>query len=434
MRKRIAIIGAGISGLGAAWALHKDHDISVFEADSRVGGHANTVDVDTPGGTVAVDTGFIVYNKTTYPHLTSLFTELGVATSQSDMSLSFSRGADFEYGASIRGLLAQPSNLLSPRYRGMLSDINRFRRIDTDSVLSKWETIGEFLYRHGFSDGFVDDYLLPMVGAIWSSPSEGIGQFPAESILNFLTNHGLIEIVGRPEWRTVTGGSRSYVQRLTTSFVDRIHTDTPVTGVVRAGGKVALTAAGKTNLFDEIVLATHSDQALRILGQDASTRERALLESIDYQSNTAVLHSDPSLMPSRRAVWSSWNAMAGVPGDDRVSVTYWMNRLQPLDTAQPMFVTLNPTKMPDPNLIHAKFDYDHPVFDANALTAQAEMSNIQGMSNTWFAGAYLGYGFHEDGLQSGFNVAAALGSPPPWYEHTRPISSAQHAPMAAREA
>jgi predicted NAD/FAD-binding protein len=427
MGQSIAIVGSGISGLGAAWALHQKNDIVVFEADERVGGHSHTVDVAGPEGVASVDTGFIVYNETTYPNLTRLFDHLGVPTEPSDMSFSVSSAGRLEYGASLAGVLAKPTNLVRPRFLGMLTDIDRFRRMGGNFDPLPGETIGEFVVRHRFGPGFVEDYLYPMTGAIWSAGNATIADYPAASILSFLDNHGLIDIEGRPEWRTVSGGSRTYVQRLTAGFADRIRLSTPVESVRRTPEGVLVVAGGATERFDQIILATHSDQALAILGGDASAKERRLLESIRYCMNEAVLHSDPRLMPRRRGVWSAWNAMSPPDRDNRgvASVTYWMNRLQNLDPSFPLFVSLNPSREPAPETIHGRYAYAHPVFDQRAIEAQSELTRIQGGANTWFAGAYLGYGFHEDGLRSGLNVAAALGSPAPWHGSSIPASSAR---------
>ena len=426
MGQRIAIVGSGISGLGAAWALHRDTQITVFEAADRIGGHSNTVDVETPRGVIAVDTGFIVYNEVTYPHLTRLFTALGVVTQPGDMSFAFSLGRRLEYAASLSGILAQPSNLARSGFRRMLLDIERFRRIGARLSPLDEEVIGDLLERHGFSEQFLNHYLYPMTGAIWSASRDEISRYPAASLLRFLANHGLIEIVGRPRWRTVTGGSRSYLARLTAGFSDRIRTGRPVTHVVRAGGEVLVESNGVVETFDQVILATHSDQALRILGEDATDRERSLLDGIRYQSNLAILHSDPRLMPRNRRIWSSWNAMVGESdrSNEVASVTYWMNRLQDFDYSMPVFVSLNPVEEPDPELIHGRFEYAHPQFDRRAVAAQRGIAGLQGQNNTWFAGAYLGYGFHEDGLQSGLSVAAALGSPAPWEGTFQPMSSA----------
>lgn len=426
MDRTIAIVGTGIAGLGAAWALHRSNRVTVYEAQDRIGGHAHTVDVPIGRTHTAVDTGFIVYNEVTYPNLTRLFSTLEVPTRESDMSFAFSLDRAFEYAASLSGVLAQPSNLLRPSFIRMLFDVDRFRRLGTDLLPREHETIEELLVRHGFSRSFMDDYLYPMTGAIWSTRQGTIGDFPALSILRFLRNHGLISIAGRPTWRTVVGGSRSYVERLTAGFADRIRTGSPVTAVRRLPGGVLVESNAGTERYDHVILATHSDQTLRILGDDASPSETRLLDAIRYEPNTAVLHSDPSLMPANKKVWSSWNAM--VKSDDRLdrpaSVTYWMNRLQKLDTEVDLFVSLNPSTEPDPSKVHGTFQYAHPQFDQRAISAQQDIAGIQGANNTWYAGAYLGYGFHEDGLQSGLNVAAALGSPAPWHGSFLPMSSA----------
>lgn len=426
MGNRIAIIGTGISGLGAAWRLHADNDITVYESADRLGGHSNTVKVDTPLGETSVDTGFIVYNNETYPNLSRLFASLGVATEPSDMSFSYSVDGTFEYGASVRGVLAQPSNLASRRFRRMLLDINRFRKSGRSLIPKSDEPIGDLLVRNGYSDGFTFDYLYPMTGAIWSSPTADIAHYPAAPLLRFMANHGLIDVIGRPRWRTVSGGSKNYVQLLSAPFIDRIRTESPVSRILRMSNEVLVESNGRVDTFDHVVVATHSDQALAIMGTDASDRERSLLGDIRYQANRAVLHSDARLMPRRTATWSSWNAMRDNTerAESRVSLTYWMNRLQNLDDRYPLFVTLNPSIEPREQLVHARFDYSHPLFDTKAISAQRGLAEIQGINRTWFAGAYLGYGFHEDGLQSGFNVSAALGSPAPWSDSFQPISSA----------
>ncbi|HSM02451.1 MAG TPA: FAD-dependent oxidoreductase [Acidimicrobiia bacterium] len=412
--RSVAVVGSGISGLGAAWALSQRHDVTVYEADHRIGGHSHTVDVSSTAGPVAVDTGFIVYNEVTYPNLTRLFTHLGVDTEPSDMSFSYSDGGGIEYASHLRGMLAQPSNLLRRRFLRMLGDINRFRREGASFDPDPGTAIEDLIRGHGYSPGFLDDYLLPMAGAIWSASRNDIGRYPARSILRFLSNHGLIEIVGRPRWRTVTGGSRRYVERLVAGFRDRIRTGTPVLAVERSADGVTIHSPAGAEAFDELVLAVHSDQALRILGGEATGAERDHLGGVQYQPNRAVLHSDPALMPRRRAAWSSWNAVRADRPDRPVAVTYWMNRLQNLDPRLPLFVTLNPREEPDPALTHGEYSYAHPQFDERSRAAQLGIASIQGERHTWFAGAWLGYGFHEDGLQSGLDVAAALGAPAPW--------------------
>ena len=415
---RIAVIGSGIAGLGASWALSRAHDVTVFEAGTYLGGHAHTVEIDDGGRTLPVDTGFIVYNEANYPNLVRLFAALGVPTEPSDMSFSVSRdeGA-FEYQARALGIFAQPSNLVRPAYRTMVREIFRFTKeakalVGSDAL----ESTGEWLERRGFSDALRDDFLLPMIACIWSSSLDDMRSYPAATMAGFLNNHGLLDVLQRPAWRTVSGGSREYVGRVAASFRD-VRLTTPVESIVRLGdGVIVRDAGGHQERFDHVVLATHADTSLAILGEDASDDERRLLGSFAYTENRAVLHHDPALMPVRRRAWSSWNYLAdGGPGEASraVSLTYWMNRLQNLETERPVLVTLNPLREPDE--IVAEYTYHHPAFDRAAVDAQRALPSIQGTSRTWFAGSYCGHGFHEDGLRSGLEVAAELGAPAPWW-------------------
>ena len=413
----IAVIGSGIAGLGAAWALARQHRVTVYEAGSHLGGHANTVEIEDRGHAVAVDTGFIVYNERNYPNLVRLFDTLGVRTEPSDMSFSVSvdRGA-FEYRARGLGLLAQPSNLARPAYRRMVREIVRFSREAKGLVgAGIRESTGEWLDRAGYSRAFREDFLLPMVACIWSSRLEEMLSYPAATMAGFLDNHGLLDLGDRPQWRTVSGGSREYVRRVAHSL-DDVRLGTPVDSLVRLpDGAVVRDEAGRDARFDHVVLATHADTSLAILGDDATDRERDVLGSFRYQENVAVLHRDPSYMPVRRRAWSSWNYLAAGTEQDRrrsVSLTYWMNRLQNLDTERPVFVTLNPSAEPSDAV--ASFTYHHPQYDRAAVDAQEAIASMQGGQRTWFCGSYCGYGFHEDGLRSGLDVAARLGSPAPW--------------------
>jgi predicted NAD/FAD-binding protein len=415
---RIAIVGSGIAGLGAAWALSRRHQVTVYEADARLGGHANTVEVGEPGGPVGVDTGFIVYNARNYPNLVRLFAELGVPTEPSDMSFSVSLdGGRFEYQARALGLLAQPANLARPTYRRMIADIVRFSRVAPQARPDRTLTTRAFLEDGGYSEGFRRDFLLPMVACIWSSSLEAMLDYPAWAMIRFLDNHGLLNLMERPRWRTVTGGSRGYVARVSLPFADGIRLATPVIGVDRRADEVrVMDARGGADAFDHVVLATHADRSLAILEPGASERERRVLGSFRYQDNRAVLHRDPGLMPRRHGVWSSWNYLAdrrSGASPQRVSLTYWMNRLQNLRTERPLFVTLNPGR--EPRYIESEHSYRHPQYDAEALAAQERLPLMQGLRRTWFCGSYTGWGFHEDGLRSGFEVAAALGAPPPWW-------------------
>lgn len=415
---RIAVVGSGVAGLGAAWALRLRHEVTLYEADPRAGGHANTVELSDEGGSIPVDTGFIVYNRPNYPNLVRFFSHLGVRTESSDMSFSVSVGEGaFEYSSRARGVLAQPSNLLRPGTWRMWRDFRRFCD-EAPATLrdDRREPLGSFLERGGYSDTFAVDLLLPMSAAIWSSSLEEILEFPVASLVRFLGSHGLLQVGDRPRWRTVTGGSREYVARVMTTLRD-IRLGTRVVSIRRdAEGVDVSDANGGLDRFDHVVLATHADVTRQILREDATEPERRILGAFGFQRNLAVLHRDPALMPRRRAAWSSWNYLAegrGRPDRERpVSLTYWMNRLQNLQTRRPVFVTLNPTR--EPRGAFTAFEYRHPQFDRAALDAQEAIPTIQGVRRTWFAGAWTGFGFHEDGVRSGLQVADALGSPPPW--------------------
>ncbi|AMN40824.1 NAD(P)/FAD-dependent oxidoreductase [Rhodoplanes sp. Z2-YC6860] len=416
-RLKIAVVGTGISGLSAAWLLHRAHDITVFERDGRIGGHSNTVDVTTPTETIAVDTGFIVYNEPAYPNLTAMFRHLGVATERSNMSFAVSLDwGRLEYaGTDLAGLFAQKRNLVSPRFWSMLSDLRKFyRQAPRDLVLlnDSQATLGEYLNSRGYGEAFRDDHLLPMAAAIWSASPETMMQYPAASFIRFYDNHGLLQISDCPEWRTVSGGSRNYVRRLSAPFAERIKHGVGVAAIWRSEHAVEIRdSAGRAERFDHAVVALHADDALALL-HEPSPEERELLGAFAYSDNTAVLHSDPSLMPGRKAAWSSWNYIGPARSDDEKSsctVTYWMNRLQNLGTDQSLFVTLNPYRPPAPQHVLRLERYQHPIFGVAALAAQKRLWSIQGQRNTWFCGSYFGSGFHEDGLQSGLAVAEALG-------------------------
>ncbi len=417
--ERIAVIGSGIAGMGAAWALHREHDVVVYEAEGRLGGHANTVDVEDDGRAVPVDTGFIVYNETNYPNLVRLFDALGVPTEPSDMSFSVSVGdGGFEFGSRGASLFAQPANIARPGMWRMLRDFRRFCREAPEILTSGTrESLGSYLARRGYSDGFRLDLLLPMTAAIWSTGRDGMLEFPVATLVRFLSSHAMLQVSSRPQWRTVSGGSREYVSRLTAGFRDRARLSTPVVAVERGSdGVLVRDLHGGVDRFDRVIFATHADTTLSILGASATPSERGLLSAFGFAMNEAVLHRDPTLMPQRRAAWSSWNYLAdGRATPDRtrpVSLTYWMNRLQGLQTQRPVFVTLNPLR--EPTGSSTRFAYAHPQFDRAAIDAQEAMPSIQGLHRTWFAGAWCGYGFHEDGLRAGLEVAAALGTPARW--------------------
>ena len=401
---RIAVIGAGISGLACAWLLSTRHEVTLFEAAPRLGGHSHTVAVDG----VPVDTGFIVYNEPAYPNLTALFAHLNVPTQASEMSFAVSlRGGDLEYAGSnkLRGVFAQPANALRPRFWSMLRDTLRFYREAPDAAARLGEiSLGEYLRAGRYGAAFLEDHLYPMIAAVWSCPAGAAGELPAAAFIRFCENHGLLKLAGRPVWRTVTGGSREYVARLRAAFKGEARQATPVSALRRLPGGVELrTASGETARFDQAVLACHADQAFRLLA-DPSTAEREIIGAFRTTRNEALLHTDASAMPRRRAAWAAWNYTGG---EDSVSVTYWMNRLQRLPTARDWFVTLNPAR--EPRGVALRQSFNHPVFDIPALRAQSRLWEVQGASRTWFCGAWWGAGFHEDGLQAGLAVAEALG-------------------------
>ncbi|MEZ5666323.1 MAG: FAD-dependent oxidoreductase [Alphaproteobacteria bacterium] len=431
---RIAVVGAGAAGLGAAWALAQRHDVTVFEAEGRAGGHAWTRDIDVAGRPVAVDMGFIVYNELNYPNLSRLFAALGVATEASDMSFAVSvDGGRLEYEGSLRGLFAQPANLARPSFLRMLADIRRFYRTAPRllDMPGDGPTLGEVLDAGRYSAAFAAHHILPMGAAIWSATLDGMRAFPAKSFVRFFVNHRLFDLAGRPQWRTVTGGSRGYVQRIAGQLGARLRLGAPVTRIERTpAGVIIATPAAAPERFDRLVLASHADQALALLGAAARDDERAVLGAIRYQANRAVLHGDRTLMPRRRAAWASWNYLAAGSesgaGDAGLCVSYWMNRLQRLPVDAPVIVTLNPHRRPDPATVHAEAVFHHPQFDRAALAAQARLPDIQGVDRTWFCGSYCGFGFHEDAVASGFAVAAALGAPVPWAQAVAPAGPAAH--------
>jgi uncharacterized protein len=410
---RIAVIGAGISGLSAAWLLSKTHTVTLFEASARAGGHSNTVDAPTSEGQIAVDTGFIVYNEQAYPNLTAFFAHLKVETAPSSMTFGASLlGGAYEYagGQGASGFFGQKRNWLNPGHWRLLADVLRF----TKEATAKAETLGDdvslgaFLARENYGAAFIDRHILPMGAAIWSTPAAKMLDYPARSFIRFFANHGLLRVTGHPPWRTVKGGSREYVKAALADAKLDLKLKSRVLAVRRHDLGVEITTASGKADFDRVLIATHSDQALGMLA-DVTSGERHVLADLAYSPNEAVLHKDERLMPKRKPVWASWNFIENGP-ESPVTVTYWMNRLQPLATKTNFFVTLNPPPGFKPEGEVARFAYEHPNFDARALVAQKNLWRIQGVNRTWFAGAWCGSGFHEDGIQAGLAAAEAMGN------------------------
>jgi uncharacterized protein len=423
--RRVAVVGSGISGLAVAYGLAGHAQVSLFEAGDYFGGHTHTVDLTLDGHTHGVDTGFLVLNERTYPRLLRLFDELGVAIAKSDMSFSVqvpagpSRAALEWSGCDLNTVFAQRRNLVRPRFWKMLADVQRFNHITTELAVAGREAeldqpIADFLAQHRFSDAFRDWYFLPMIGCIWSCPVDQMLQFPIATMIRFCHNHGLIQLTHRPQWYTVRGGARTYVEKMLRAIPDA-RLRTPVRSVRRLpsatgqAGVLVSTDAG-TELFDEVVMACHSDQSLALLA-DASPTETEVLGAIRYHRNRAVLHTDTALLPKRRLAWAAWNyERAADPSRERAAVClhYLLNRLQPLPFSTPVVLSLNPVTEPRAESIHGEFDYTHPVFDMAAMAAQRRVPELQGQRHTWFCGAWTRYGFHEDGLLSGEAVCAGL--------------------------
>ncbi len=413
-QKRIAVVGSGISGLSAAWALRNTANVTVFEARQRIGGHSHTMTLDYDGTSIDVDVGFIVYNSLNYPNLIGLFEALGVETIASDMSFAVSDPAGWEWASNTRGLFAQKRNLLSPRFHRFWRTILKFNDTAREELQAgKIEDIslGDWLAAHHYSQDFLDNYILPMGAAIWSTPESEMLNYPALSFFNFFENHRLMH-KERPKWRTVKGGSKNYVNKLIAALGNRIRPGCPVQSVVPKDGQVLVELSnGETEIFDDVILACHSDQSLDLLSPSCIHQQSAL-NGIRYRPNDIYVHRDKALMPARKSAWASWNVIKQ-PGDD-ICLTYWMNLLQDIDKSHPVFVTLNPAEPPKPELTFSNFEFSHPQFDGLAAAGVKEIKSLQGQDGIWFAGAWLGSGFHEDGLKSGLSVALALGGSVPW--------------------
>ena len=426
---RIAVIGTGIAGNAAAWTLAKRYPVTVYDREFRPGGHSHTVTIDYDGEQLAVDTGFIVYNELNYPDLTAMFDHLGVETVESRMSFAVTadagrfewKGGGDNWLATARGLFAQRRNLLSPSYLWMLRDILTFNHESTaDYAAGRLAglSLGEYFRKRHFAPRLLTDYLAPMGAAIWSSPSSEMLDFPAENFVAFFNNHRLLQY-DRPVWRTVKGGSARYVGKLTSAFRDRLRLGCAVRRIERTPhGVVVHDSHGRSETYDHVVIASHSDQALAMLS-DADTNERTILGAIGYSPNSVYLHRDARLMPRRKSAWASWNFLRWQREDtveNDVAVTYWMNNLQCIDAGKPLFVSLNPPFEPASELTFGKYICEHPQYNAAAFAAQKRLGEIQGRRHTWFCGAWTGYGFHEDGLRSGLAVAESLGAVAPWRE------------------
>lgn len=416
---RIAVVGGGVAGLSAAWLLSDAHRVTLFEANDYIGGHTNTVDVPTADGAdMPIDTGFIVFNHKNYPHLTAMLDHLAVKTLASDMSFSFTcSGTGLEWaGDNLNTLFAQRRNLLRPRFWRMAADILRFNARSRRYLSQQPDddrSMGDYLAAMGASSALRDHYLLPMAAAIWSCPQQEILGFPARRFLQFFNNHGLIDLSNRPLWRTVAGGAREYVRRMLPALSDACHVNTPVRQISREDDGVRLRGdRGELGVFDQVVIATHADQALSLL-EAPHFWEATLLSNFNYQANDAWLHTDRRLMPRLRRTWSSWNYLAN-PADAPPAVTYWMNRLQRLGGDTDYFVTLNPQDPPAASQQLRRMRYDHPVFSQAAIRAQRMLHQIQGRDRVWYCGSYFGYGFHEDALRSAVDVASRLGAAIPW--------------------
>jgi uncharacterized protein len=414
-RLRIAVVGTGVAGLSAAWLLARRHDVVVYEKADRIGGHSNTVLMRVDGRDIPVDTGFIVFNPRTYPNFVELLKALDVKTQPSDMSFAVSlHDAKIEYaGANLFSLFGQPSNIVSPRFWGMLADVARFYRrapLDARRIHEDHLSLGEYLAAGGYGEAFREHHIVPMASAIWSATPAEIMTFPAAAFIRFHDNHGLLQFHGRPAWRTVSGGSTEYVSRIGLSLAGSIRYGTGAARIERnASGATIIDDGGDRDQFDHVVLACHADEALALVAEPTED-ERALLGAFRYSRNLAVLHTDESLMPRRRGVWASWNYIGGEDrAPERVCVTYWMNKLQNLPTKTNVFVTLNPSRPPREESVIETIAYDHPLFDAAAIAAQKTLWRLQGARNVWYCGAHFGSGFHEDALQAGLAVAEQLG-------------------------
>ena len=424
---KIGVIGSGVSGLVSALTLQEKFEVSLFEKNSKLGGHSNTVTIEQENNKYSVETGFIVLNDKNYPIFTSLLKHLNIGVNNSSMSFSVSVDkGQFEYSSSYIGLLGQTKNIIDPKYWGMLRDINYFYNNALKDVKDcpDNETLGQFLKRFNYSNKFIDYHLVPMTASIWSCPTKSILNFPIKSLLVFFENHKLLNIYNRPKWSTVNKGSREYVKKIQSLLKGKIYTNTKVNKISKSKEGIRVHYQDGIKTFDKVILACHADQSSEILIENFS-EEANLLKDFKYQKNTSILHSDINFMPKRKSVWSSWNYITETGNSGNLSITYWMNELQGINSPKPILLSLNPKILPNPDLIYGQYSYSHPILDNNAINIQKKLSSIQGKNNLWFCGAWTGFGFHEDGVKSAVEIANSHDIDLPWFQSKEVLHAAQ---------
>ena len=424
---KIGVIGSGVSGLISALTLQEKFEVSLFEKNSKLGGHSNTVTIEQENNKYSVETGFIVLNDKNYPIFTSLLKHLNIGVNNSSMSFSVSVDkGQFEYSSSYIGLLGQTKNIIDPKYWGMLRDINYFYTNALKDVKDcpDNETLGQFLKRFNYSNKFIDYHLVPMTASIWSCPTKSILNFPIKSLLVFFENHKLLNIYNRPKWSTVNKGSREYVKKIQSLLKGKIYTNAKVNKISKSKEGIRVHYQDGIKTFDKVILACHADQSSEILIENFS-EEANLLKDFKYQKNTSILHSDINFMPKRKSVWSSWNYITETGNSGNLSITYWMNELQGLNSPKPILLSLNPKILPNPNLIYGQYSYSHPILDNKAINIQKKLSSIQGKNNLWFCGAWTGFGFHEDGVKSAVEIANSHNIDLPWFQSKEVLHAAQ---------
>ena len=424
---KIGVIGSGVAGLVSALTLQEKFEVSLFEKNSKLGGHSNTVTIEQENKKYSVETGFIVLNDKNYPIFTSLLKHLNIGVNNSSMSFSVSVDkGQFEYSSSYIGLLGQTKNIIDPKYWGMLRDINYFYTNALKDVKDcpDNETLGQFLKRFNYSNKFIDYHLVPMTASIWSCPTKSILNFPIKSLLVFFENHKLLNIYNRPKWSTVNKGSREYVKKIKSLLKGKIYTNAKVNKISKSKEGIRVHYQDGIKTFDKVILACHADQSSEILIENFS-EEANLLKDFKYQKNTSILHSDINFMPKRKSVWSSWNYITETGNSGNLSITYWMNELQGINSPKPILLSLNPKILPNPDLIYGQYSYSHPILDNNAINIQKKLSSIQGKNNLWFCGAWTGFGFHEDGVKSAVEIANSHNIHLPWFQSKEVLHAAQ---------